>query len=58
MLAKLKEFDFYRRIPKDLTESSAHGSALSMMALTFLLGLIFIEFRYDYHYFYHAIVYQ
>lgn len=45
MLSKLKEFDFYRRIPKDLTESSLHGSLLSFFALAFLIALFTVELR-------------
>ena len=44
MLSKLKEFDFYRRIPKDLTEASTHGSVLSMCAMVFMLVLFLAEF--------------
>jgi len=43
MLAKLKEIDFYRRIPKDLTETSLHGSVLSICAAIFMLVLFVAE---------------
>jgi thiol-disulfide isomerase/thioredoxin len=43
MMHVLKDFDFYRRIPKDLTESSAHGSALSICAAMFMLVLFVLE---------------
>lgn len=46
MLSKLREFDFYRRIPKDLTEGSLHGSLLSFLAFAFLIGLFTVELRY------------
>ena len=35
------DFDFYRRIPKDLTEATAHGSYVSICAL-----------GYHYHHYY------
>lgn len=43
MLAKFKDFDFYRKIPKDLTESSAHGTILSVCASIFMLVLFIAE---------------
>ena len=43
MFAKIKDFDLYRRIPKDLTESSFHGSALSICASIFMLVLFVAE---------------
>jgi protein disulfide-isomerase-like protein len=43
MMNVLKDFDFYRRIPKDLTESSTHGSALSICAAIFMLILFVLE---------------
>jgi thiol-disulfide isomerase/thioredoxin len=43
MLNKLKEYDFYRRIPKDLTETTTHGSVLSLMAIVFMATLFFAE---------------
>lgn len=43
MLAKLKDFDFYRKIPKDLTESSTHGTVLSICAAVFMLVLFIAE---------------
>lgn len=44
MLSKLREFDFYRKIPKDLTEPSSHGPILSMCAAIFMLILFIAEF--------------
>jgi len=38
------DFDFYRRIPKDLTEATAHGSYVSICALVFILILFIAEF--------------
>jgi len=43
MLAKFRELDFYRRLPKDLTEQTAHGSALSICASFFMLILFIAE---------------
>ena len=43
MLSKLKEYDFYRRIPRDLTETTAHGSCLSVCASLFMLILFIAE---------------
>lgn len=43
MINKLKEFDLYRRIPKDLTEASTHGSILSICASIFMLVLFVAE---------------
>jgi len=43
MLSKLREYDFYRRIPKDLTETSIHGSLLSVCASIFMLVLFVAE---------------
>lgn len=43
MLSKLKEFDFYRKIPKDLTETTFHGSILSVCASVFMLVLFIAE---------------
>mmetsp|Transcript_11942 Transcript_11942/g.16422 ORF Transcript_11942/g.16422 Transcript_11942/m.16422 type:complete len:464 (-) Transcript_11942:1762-3153(-) len=43
MLSKLKEFDLYRRIPKDLTETTTHGSILSLCAAVFMLVLFVAE---------------
>ena len=43
MLAKFKDFDFYRKIPKDLTESSTHGTVLSVCASVFMLVLFVAE---------------
>ena len=43
MFQKLKDFDFYRKIPKDLTETSFHGSVLSVCASFFMLILFVAE---------------
>jgi protein disulfide-isomerase-like protein len=43
MLGKLKEFDFYRKIPKDLTEATSHGSLLSIACVVFMLTLFIAE---------------
>ena len=43
MLSKLRDYDFYRRIPKDLTEASTHGSILSICASIFMLVLFIAE---------------
>lgn len=43
MFAKLRDFDFYRKIPKDLTEASTHGSILSICAVIFMLVLFLAE---------------
>lgn len=43
MFARLKNFDLYRRIPKDLTESSTHSSVLSVCAALFMLVLFVAE---------------
>ena len=39
----LRDFDFYRKIPRDLTESSTHGAALSLCASIFMLTLFVCE---------------
>lgn len=44
MFSRLKDFDFYRRIPKDLTESTTHGTVLSVCAAIFMLLLFILEF--------------
>ena len=44
MLNRFKEFDFYRKIPKDLTETSLHGTVLSVCASIFMLTLFVAEF--------------
>lgn len=43
MLSRLREFDLYRRIPKDLTESTPHGAVLSLCASIFMLVLFVAE---------------
>ena len=39
----LRDFDFYRKIPKDLTVASSHGAALSLCAAIFMLVLFIAE---------------
>lgn len=39
MMSRFKDYDFYRNIPKDLTESSTHGSILSVCASIFMFVL-------------------
>ena len=39
----LRDFDFYRKIPKDLTETSTHGTILSLCAAVFMLILFIAE---------------
>ena len=43
MFSKIKDMDFYRKIPKDLTETSAHGAVLSICACIFMLVLFVAE---------------
>lgn len=43
MFSKFRDVDFYRRIPKDLTEASTHGSILSIVATIFMATLFFFE---------------
>ncbi|CAM9771017.1 unnamed protein product, partial [Phaeothamnion confervicola] len=43
MAPPLKNFDFYRKIPMDLTESTLQGSVLSFCALAFMLLLFLCE---------------
>jgi thiol-disulfide isomerase/thioredoxin len=43
MLARFKDYDFYRRIPRDLTEASTHGSILSVCASLFMMVLFVAE---------------
>jgi hypothetical protein len=43
MLNAMSDFDFYRKIPKDLTETSSHGAALSICASVFMLVLFIAE---------------
>ena len=38
-----KSFDFYRNIPKDLTETTSHGAMLSMCATVFMVVLFVLE---------------
>lgn len=44
MWARLKDFDLYRKIPKDLTETTTHGTILSVCAAMFMLILFIAEF--------------
>jgi len=39
----MNNFDFYRHIPKDLTESSSHGAILSICASIFMVTLFILE---------------
>jgi thiol-disulfide isomerase/thioredoxin len=39
----MNNFDFYRHIPKDLTESSSHGAILSICASIFMVTLFVLE---------------
>jgi thiol-disulfide isomerase/thioredoxin len=43
MFSRLKDFDFYRKIPKDLTETSALSAGLSLCAAVFMLVLFIAE---------------
>lgn len=40
---QLKFFDFYRNIPKDLTQSSTHGAILSVCCAVFMASLFIAE---------------
>lgn len=42
-MSKLRDFDLYRRIPKDLTEATTHGSVLSICASLFMIVLFGLE---------------
>eukprot|EP01040_Poterioochromonas_malhamensis_P004184 gene4183-4478_t len=44
MFSKFRDFDFYRSIPKDLTETNNVSSALSVCAAIFMLVLFIAEF--------------
>ena len=39
----IRDMDFYRRIPKDLTEASTHGALISVCASLFMLLLFVLE---------------
>lgn len=43
MLNRFKDYDFYRNIPRDLTEATTHGSVLSVCASIFMLVLFIAE---------------
>jgi protein disulfide-isomerase-like protein len=43
MLSRLREFDLYRKIPKDLTETSTLSTGLSVCAAVFMLILFVAE---------------
>jgi thiol-disulfide isomerase/thioredoxin len=43
MLMRFKDFDLYRKIPKDLTESSSVSAILSLFAALFMLALFVAE---------------
>jgi hypothetical protein len=40
---KLKSVDFYRKIPRDLTEASLSGAGLSIVAALFMMFLFGME---------------
>jgi thiol-disulfide isomerase/thioredoxin len=40
----LRSADFFRRVPRDLTEGSAHGGSISLIATALMLFLVFGEF--------------
>eukprot|EP00636_Phaeomonas_parva_P006236 CAMPEP_0118851804 /NCGR_PEP_ID=MMETSP1163-20130328/1085_1 /TAXON_ID=124430 /ORGANISM="Phaeomonas parva, Strain CCMP2877" /LENGTH=472 /DNA_ID=CAMNT_0006784193 /DNA_START=199 /DNA_END=1617 /DNA_ORIENTATION=+ len=40
---KLATFDFYKKLPADLSESTQHGSFLSVIMFVFLAALLFVE---------------
>ncbi|CAI7804274.1 unnamed protein product [Closterium sp. NIES-54] len=40
-----KAVDFYRRIPRDLTEASLSGATLSLVAATWIIVLVWLELR-------------
>lgn len=42
-MSALKNWDMYRRVPKELTESSVHGFILSLCSAVFLLSLLVAE---------------
>ncbi|CAF3330065.1 unnamed protein product [Rotaria socialis] len=39
-------FDIYRKVPKDLTQPTTTGAAISIICVTFISTLILIEFDY------------
>jgi protein disulfide-isomerase-like protein len=43
MINRFKDYDFYRNIPKDLTESTYHGFVLSVCASVFMVVLFTCE---------------
>ena len=43
LLNKIRDLDFYRRLPKDLTETTPHGAWLSLAASFFMLILFVCE---------------
>jgi protein disulfide-isomerase-like protein len=43
MMGRMRDFDFYRKIPRDLTESTSHGMFLSYCAAFFMLILFIAE---------------
>ncbi|CAI7761313.1 unnamed protein product [Closterium sp. NIES-53] len=45
IFAKIKAVDFYRRIPRDLTEASLSGATLSLVAATWIIVLVWLELR-------------
>ena len=43
MLSRLRDIDFYRKIPRELTETSSYGSILSIVALVFMVVVFLLE---------------
>jgi protein disulfide-isomerase-like protein len=43
MMNRFKDYDFYRTLPKDLTESTSHGFVLSICASVFMIVLFTCE---------------
>ncbi|CAF4709525.1 unnamed protein product, partial [Rotaria magnacalcarata] len=39
-------FDIYRKIPKDLTQPTTTGAAISLICITFISTLLLIELYY------------
>ncbi|EWM21113.1 Thioredoxin domain protein [Nannochloropsis gaditana] len=39
----IKSFDFYRKVPLDLTEATWHGGLVSILAILFMLSLFVVE---------------
>ncbi|GJP32355.1 hypothetical protein CLOM_g16952 [Closterium sp. NIES-68] len=45
IFSKIKAVDFYRRIPRDLTEASLSGATLSLVAAIWIVVLVWLELR-------------